>query len=202
MKKYIALAAALLLVLPGCGVPRASGQQTNKNENKAAPPDAEARAQAAEVFKGLRNRVLTAPPEEVGFNEAGADAKVWAVLMEMAFPAGVATVLSTYDGTASLYTSTGGGILGGWSAREQAQGFVAEAGKHLKRMKPTDSYPYPAVGRIRFYARTPDGVYTAEAGEEELVGRRHPLSPLFYAANEVLTGLRKASEQAEPGAKP
>ena len=33
--------------------------------------------------------------------------------MEMAFPEGAATLVSLADGTTSMYTSTGGGVIGG-----------------------------------------------------------------------------------------
>ena len=65
-------------------------------------------------------------------------------------------------------------------------------------MKPTKEFPYPAVGRIRFYVMTREGVYTAEAGEAEMERKRHALHPLLYAAHEVLTGLRRASERPQP----
>jgi hypothetical protein len=122
--------------------------------------------------------------------------------METALPAGVATLVSVRDGTASIYTNTGGGILGGYSAREEAKRFVAEAEKHLARMKPAKSFPYPEAGRVKFYVLTRGGVYTVEAGEGELVSGRHALFPLFRAGHEVLTGLRTASERAKPVGEP
>jgi hypothetical protein len=59
-------------------------------------------------------------------------------------------------------------------------------------MQPTKSFPYPEVGRLKFYVLTRDGVYTAEAGENEVQDARHSLFPLFVAANEVLNVLRTA----------
>ena len=62
-------------------------------------------------------------------------------------------------------------------------------------MQPTKSSPYPEVGRIKFYVLTRDGVYTAEADENEVQDARHSLFPLFVAGNEVLTVLRTANER-------
>jgi hypothetical protein len=118
--------------------------------------------------------------------------------MEVGFREGAVTLVSLRDGTSSLYTYSGAGILGGYIARKEAKGFVAEAEKNLAKMKPTKSFPFPEAGRIKFYVLTQDGVYTAEAAEQELTGRRHALSPLFFAGNDVLTGLRTASERAKP----
>lgn len=200
MKKKLALLTSLFVLALGC-----SGQQPASSQDKkpaASPTPAQAASPApAAAMKGLRDRILVSSPQEVGLSGEDAKAEVWGVLMEMALPAGVGTVVSVRDGTASLYTNTGGGVLGGHSAREQAKQFVAEAAKHLARMKPVKTFPYPEVGRVRFYALTQDGVFTAEAGEEELMTERHALSTLFRAGHEVLAGLRTASERAHPVGK-
>jgi hypothetical protein len=197
MRKQLTILAALFVLAAVCYVPASSGRQDRKPETKAAPADDDA-ARAASAMKELRNKVLTTPPHEMGVEEADARAKVWAVLMEMPRPGGVATLVSVRDGTASLYTTTGGGILGGYTAKKEAQEFVAEAEKHLARMKPTETFPYPELGRIRFYLRTPGGVYTVEVEEKQLMSGRHDLLPLFLAGNNVLTALREAYERARP----
>jgi len=201
MKKRFTLLTALVVIVLGCSTPRPASSQEKKPESQVTSSD-ESSAKAAEAMKGLRNRLLTSSAEEVGLSGKDAEAKVWGVLMEVAFPSGVSTIVSIRDGTASLYTSTGGGVLGGYSAREEAKRFVAAAEKHLAQMKPAKSFPYPEVGRLKFYVLTRDGVYTAEAGEQELLGGQHDLSPLFLAGNDVLTGLRRASERAKPTGKP
>ena len=149
-------------------------------------------------MKGLRDRLLISSPEEVGLNAEDAKAKVWGVLMEVTFPGGTVTVVSMRDGTASIYGSTGGGVLGGYAAQKEAKLFVTEAEKHLASMKPTKSFPYPELGRIKFYVLTRDGVYTAEVDEKELQSAQHSLFPLFRTANEVLDVLRTASQRANP----
>lgn len=205
MKKQLTLLTAFFVIVLGCSAPSRVSSQNKKPESQATPSPAETSAQdseAAQAMKALRDRVLTSSGDDLGLSGKDAKAKVWAVLMEVAFPSGVSTVVSIGDGTASLYTSIGGGVLGGYSARKEAKRFVAQAEKHLAGMKLTKSFPYPEVGRIKFYVVTREGVYTEEAGENELVSGQHALSPLFLAANDVLTGLRIASEQAKPSGKP
>jgi hypothetical protein len=202
MEKKLTLLTASFILALGCSVPRPASMQGKKPESRATPANTETPAPAAAAMKSLRDKLLTSSPEQMGLKGKDAEAKVWGVLMEMAFPSGVATLVSVDDGTASLYTSTGGGVLGGYSAREQAKQFVAEAEKHLAGMKPTKSFPYPEVGRVKFYVLTREGVYSAEADEEELVSGRHALSPLFFAGNEVLTGLHTATDKVKPTGKP
>ena len=202
MKKRITLLVALSVFILGCSSPRLAVSQDKKPPSSPTPPTPEERARAAEVMKELRNKWLTADADEFGLEGEDAKAKVWGVMMETAFPSGVATLISIRDGTASLYTSTGGGVLGGYSAKEQARRFVVGAEKHLARMKPTKEFPYPETGRVKFYVLTPEGVYTVESTSREMQSKSHPLHPLFYAAHEVLTGLRRASERPQPTATP
>jgi hypothetical protein len=196
MKKKLTLLTTLFVLALGCSVQSPASMQGKKPESRATPAPTETPAPAEPVMKSLRDKLLTSSPEVMGLKGKDAEAKVWGVLMEMAFPAGVATLVSVDDGTASIYTSTGGGVLGGYSARKEAKQFVAEAEKHLAGMKPTKSFPYPEVGRVRFYVLTREGVYSTEADEEELVSGQHALSPLYLAGNEVLAVLHTASDRA------
>jgi len=200
MKKRFALLTTLFVIVLGCSAPRRATSQDKKPQSQATPSAAESKA--AQAMKGLRNKLLTSSAEDLGLSGKDAQAKVWAVLMEVALGEAVSTIVSIRDGTASLYTSTGGGILGGYSAKDQAKRFVLEAEKHVAGMKLTTSFPYPEAGRLKFYVLTNDGVYTGEAEEKELLSGHHALSPLFLAGNDVITGLRTASEQVKPAARP
>src|SRR5436305_12772026 len=75
----------------------------------------------------LRWRILHADPTELGFwGSSGRD--VWGAVMDMAFPGGVASLVSLEDGSTSLYTSTGGGVIGGGAQPpvvEATQAFLA-----------------------------------------------------------------------------
>ena len=202
MRKQLTLLTALLVLVLSCSEPRRTNLQDKKPQSQATPSPAESATPFAQPMKELRDKLLTSSPEEIGLSGEDAKAKVWGVMMEIPIAEAVGTIVSIRDGTASLYGSTGGGIIGGYSAREQAKQFVAEAEKHLAKMKPTKSFPYPNIGRIKFYVLTRDGVYSAEADQNELVGGQHALSPLFRAGNIVVTGLRTATERAKPSAKP
>jgi hypothetical protein len=195
MKNRFRILVALFVFAAGCSAMRAVGSQ-DKGQNKSGPTvSAEGSDKGAEPMKELRNKLLTSPPEEIGLSGEDAKAKVWGVLMDVSLPAGTATLVSLRDGTASLYTNTGGGVLGGYTAREEAKAFVAAAEKRLKHTRPTKSFEYPAVGLVKFYVLTRDGVFAAGAKPEDMLGEGHELSPLFRAANDVLTRLRLASQE-------
>jgi hypothetical protein len=211
MKKRLTSVTVLFIFALGCSSHTSVRSQDKKPESPgtpakaasvATPADAEAAPQPAQPMKMLRDRLLTSSAEDLGLSGDDAKAKVWGVLMEVAFPTGVATLMSMRDGTASLYTSTGGGILGGYTARNEAKRFVFEAEKHVANMKPAKSFPYPEAGRMKSYLLTRSGVYTADTTEEEVLREGHALSPLFRAGNDVLTVLRTANEQAKPADSP
>jgi hypothetical protein len=200
MKIRLTSLVVLFIFTVGCFAQKSVSSQDNKPQSPAKPAEAASAntsgdaqtSPEARAMKGLRDRLLTSSAKEVGLSGEDAKAKVWGVLMEVALPSGVATLVSVRDGTASLYTSTGGGVLGGYSAKKEAVRFVAEGEKHLGKMKPVKSFPYPEVGHIKFYLLTQDGVNATEVDEKEVQSPEHPLFPLFAAGNDVLTALRTA----------
>jgi hypothetical protein len=66
-----------------------------------------------QVFQGLRGQLLSLDPAEAGLDRFTADRRVLGALMETGYPTGTATLVALADGTTSLYTSTGGDIIGG-----------------------------------------------------------------------------------------
>jgi len=118
--------------------------------------------------------------------------------METGFPEGTATLVSMSDGSASLYCSGGGGVIGGIgheTVRRAATAFVGLAGHHQSNMTATKTFPLPRAGRTIFYVLTDSGVFSAEADENDLGEQRHALSPLFYAGQDVITQLRLTSDK-------
>lgn len=177
----------------------ARGQAQSADPPAATPQQARQKPpEPVEVYTGLRGRFLKVRPEEFGLEKPGPGEKAYGVLMEMGLEGGLASIISLSSGDASLYTGTGGGIIGGVgreSVNRAARGFVTAAGKHLPRMAATKEFPYAEVGGVRFYVLTADGVYRAEAGQDEMLNPKHPLHALFRAGNEVITQLRLTTEK-------
>lgn len=153
-----------------------------------------------EVSAGLRNIFLTADPIKLGFDPEKLRFKVWGVLMETGYPGAAASLVCLRDGNASLYFSSGGGIIGGIgheAVRLAAIQFVQEAEDFLPSMTPTKDHPYPSDGKVTFTLLTFDGHFGADAGEMDLGEGKDPLSPLFYSGHRVITQLRLISEKME-----
>jgi len=147
------------------------------------------------VMMELRRKILTEPSAQYGVDVAAGDP--WAVVMETGFPGGSASLVCFADGNASLYFSTGGGVIGGFAyenVRTAASDLVEAAGYFLGHFSPVTEFPLPGAGRTRFYVRTGETVLHAEASENDLGEERHPLSKLFFAGHNVITQLREITE--------
>lgn len=150
-----------------------------------------------QVIKDLRSKALTLSPSEIGVSPSPETPHVWGVLMETGYPEALATLVALADGTVSLYLGHGGGIIGGGehaNVRQAGKALLSSAEQHLAKLSPTTLFPLPNVGRVRFYVLTFSGALTADVDENELGQRRHELSKLFYAGQNVITELRKISE--------
>jgi len=149
------------------------------------------------IYDDLRAQVLALEAGEFG---TAADSGVIAVVMETGYPEAVASLVAVCDGSASLYFSTGGGIIGaGGNERPRAAALklVAAAVSYLKEMKRSDDTPLPREGFTRFYVVTPTGRLTVEMKEEDLGEGRVSLSPLFHAAHELISEIRRVDEERQ-----
>jgi hypothetical protein len=119
--------------------------------------------------------------------------------MEIGFAKGVATVVGLADGTASLYLTSGGGVLGAGAradVRSAAIRLCETAAGLAEGTTLTSTFPRPHAGGVRFYLLTDTGVRTVETDEETLRGRKHRLSPLYAAGQSVISALRDATKHS------
>jgi hypothetical protein len=147
----------------------------------------------AEVYEGLRRQVLHLAPDQLG--DPFADGPILALLMETGYPEAVATLVGVVDGSASMYFSSGGGIVGAGthaSVEEANRRWLEMGVAFLPALAVVKDPPLPAEGMTQFVAVTPQGLRAAVAPEEELGEGRHRLSPFFHAAQDVITQIRLA----------
>jgi hypothetical protein len=153
------------------------------------------------VYLDLRGRVLGLDPAEVGIQPTPDLPHIWAILADIGIGGGVATIVAFADGTTSLYTSVGGGMIGSGSvpavrATNQALLRICEA--HLEAFARSATDSPPGDGEVSFVVLTYDGPRRASATIKGLFDSNHPLSAAWSAANEVMTQLRLAQEAAPP----
>jgi hypothetical protein len=146
----------------------------------------------ADIYKDLRGQAL-------GLNAEALEPRngMLALLMETGYDKAVVTVLGVADGSASMYFSNGGGLIGAGEyeqVREVVFETLSEVKKYVTVLERADAYPLPDSGRTRFYAVTDQGVLTAEASEDLLGDENHELSPLFHQVHKLIGYMRAADE--------
>lgn len=149
-----------------------------------------------EVMRGLREQALDRSAEQLGLAPTPTLPHVFGILMETGYENTVASLVAFADGSASLYLSSGGGVIGAGqhvTVRATLQPFFLAAEKQINGFTPATETPHPKRGRVRFYVRTFQGTITAEADEQDLGNMRHELSPVFHAGHAVIAAIREAS---------
>lgn len=155
---------------------------------------------AGSPYLGLRSLVLTSDPATMGVRRSDRYPAVIGLLTEFGASGGSATLASLADGTTSLYTSGGGGIIGAGFHQQVATPtlrLLDAVQASLDLFPPVTDAPLPPDGQVAFVVRTHDGLRRAEAASGELARGHHPLSPIFYAANDVLTQLRLIDDERQ-----
>lgn len=119
-----------------------------------------------------------------------------AVIMDAHADDSINSLMSSTEGDASIYISTGGVVIGGGrhaSVRAAAIAFTNEVMKHAAAMQPASEYPYPAPGHIRFYLRSGGRTSFIEVPESALAGGTHALAAAYTAAEKVIAEYEKVA---------
>jgi hypothetical protein len=161
---------------------------------EAAPQKSDADAMGRE----LRLRALSIPAKELGIFPTAEFPRTYAVLIDFPIDDNTATIVSLSDGSASLYTTSSFGIIGGGvheKVRLAAANLVTASDKFFDEAKPTKEYPYPSEGKVRFYLVSFNGVRVLEADLAAIESDQSRFASLFWLGQEVLTQLRLATEK-------
>jgi hypothetical protein len=155
----------------------------------------------AGIYSALRSRILSLSPAEIGVKPSAQLPNVWGILMEMGYPKGAATLACLADGTTSLYTSSGGGVLGGGgleAVAKASRAFLRVGEMSAPQMELTDVFPMPRIRQVRFYVLTFGGTLTSEVDEALLNRGKHRFTRLFYYGQEVITQIGLHEEGRKP----
>ena len=152
---------------------------------------------ASVTFGELRQNVFNLDPGEIGISSENFKHPVWGMVMETGFEDGWFTLVTLADGTASLYFSTGGGVIGAGehqSVRDAVGHYLSGAQYFFDKASPVAETPRPDTGRVIFYFLGFAGISAYEAAEPKLGIGADDLSNLFYAAHRVIEEIRKTED--------
>ena len=150
-----------------------------------------------DAFTALRAKALQLDPSEVGIEPSPELPSVFGLLMDTTYSNGTAAVVALADGTASLYTSTGGGLIGAGRfepVRAAAVALLQRVEGWLDLLGDDASSTLPPIGHVTITALTYSGRRSVSAAEDELVESRHPAAPMFQAVHGVIAQMRRAAE--------
>ena len=145
--------------------------------------------EAPNVYADLRQQAF----------KCGLEAKVMhidkptGIIMDWNLGEGVATLVAFDTGDASLYLSTGGGVIGGEeheTVRFAVADYLAVAESFLDKAEKTEDTSIPPAGKVSFYILAMKNPYILLDDAEKLGNRSSNYSSLFEAANRVITELR------------
>ncbi|WP_426594568.1 hypothetical protein ACPPVS_03350 [Cellulomonas sp. McL0617] len=146
---------------------------------------------------GLRAQALSLDPAAIGLSP-GSGGPMWGIAMDTAMSGSDwFTLVALVDGTVSLYTSSGSGIIGGGahaSVRAASDALLVLVGERLDFFAPTTSDDLPQDGQVVIRVLTFGGQRSISAPERELGGGRHAASSIFYAAHAVIAQLRVVTQ--------
>jgi hypothetical protein len=151
-----------------------------------------------EIYYELRNLALKITPEQIQVKSSEEFPTVYGILMELGMTQAAVTLVILADGTVSLYYETGGGIIGAGgheNVRNAAVRLIQTAEQRLDHFNPTQDFPLPQKGWLKFYLLTFNGILAAEMSQEDL-NEENPLSSLVIIGNEVLNELRTVDEKS------
>ena len=141
----------------------------------------------------LRRQALSSSPEKLGLIPTQEFPRVYGVLIEFPVAEVTVTIVSFCHGSASLYSTSSFGVIGGGShdaVAAAAVRLVVAADPFFDQASPTTTYPYPAMGKVRFYFVSFGGVRMAEADFAAVEADQSPYSKLFWVGQEVMAQLR------------
>jgi hypothetical protein len=155
----------------------------------------------------LRGRLISSSPAELQLKPTTDLPRVWAALMEIGVPNGAASIVAVADGSASMYTSVGGGMIGVGehaSGRQAAMNFLRKVESLLDLMPIATNLPLPQPGEHALVALSHDGTRRrVVAAEKNAQDGTHPVSAAFDAGQDLITAMRLRQEKlaAERGAQ-
>jgi hypothetical protein len=151
-----------------------------------------------ETGKALRMMALKSSPKDLGFSPDQDYPKVYGLLMDWRVGEETASILAMRDGTASLYTTSTFGVLGGHrheAIRRAAKQCAKIANQFLDKSTATVNFAYPKEGEVFFYLLTYVEVRLCIGNEKAINQGSDPTRQLFAAAQNVLTELRLVTEE-------
>ena len=148
---------------------------------------------AGSNHENLRNTALHVTPAQLKLAIPDNETLVYGVVMDWNMGDTLITLVSFITGAASMYLSTGSGVLSSGknpAAGEAASELVTLAQVYIYNAVPVTIFDMPPDGCVRFFLLTNHHILAAQEQVVFLENGTSPWLPLFEKANEVITEMR------------
>lgn len=164
------------------------GRRKRRSPGAAQSPD--------DVYQGLRSLALSSVDN--GLRPPSAEhPDVSGLVVDVPAQGGFATIVALTDDTTSMYTSTGGGIIGAGQHANVAAAtrhLLSVVQAHLDSFVQADDGALPGTGSVRFHVLTPSGCRWVDVPEDSFWGRvSHSLMPVIGSTQALITVMSEAS---------
>lgn len=148
-----------------------------------------------EMYARLRAMALDAV--DLGMEAPPEHPEVAGVVIDVPMGEDWVTIVAMGEGTTSMYTSTGGGTIGGGqheAVRAASLVLLQMLNANVKVFPESDTTGHPPADRVRFFVLTPSGRRVADVYGDVFWGRKQdPSTPLAMAAQAVIGAIGQAS---------
>ena len=160
-------------------------------------------AERKTTYLGLRSMAFTIDPDTISFRPDSPVHGAWCAVMDFGLSSETATLVAIGDGTVSMYTSSGGGVIGAGSHEAvwvAATRFLEAAAGAAPLMHAASGVPpTPEPGHVRLSVRTFDRTLSEDVPEDAVQRGRHQLAPFYAAGQDLLTEVRLTTQQQQGG---
>jgi hypothetical protein len=149
-------------------------------------------------YNDLRNLALSATAEQMG-QLSNEKTEIYGVIMDWGLGEGTATLVAFKTGEASLYFSSGAGIIGGGghdNVKREIAEYIKMAEGYLVNTSRTETTLLPSANEIKFYFLTNKGKYSGVEKMKNIESEKSDWLNLFEEANKLIAEIRIASEKA------
>ncbi len=148
------------------------------------------------TFEDLRNTAFKITPKELGLSLSKDKTIVYGVIMDWEMGGATVSTVTYQTGDASLYLSSGGGVIGGGQHQNvniASKKFVNFAQTFLDKATKTETTALPESNEVIFYFLTNKGLFQGKENIKNFENNSSTWIKLFEEGNNVLTELRKVS---------
>jgi len=171
------------------------GNKSQNNVIAASSKDGVRNNTQDNAYNGLRKQAIEITAGQLGLHLPDNQLTVYGIVMDIGMSQGVATLIAYKTGDASLYLSTGGGIIGGGKYKaviEAAQLFINAGQEFLKRANKAENTTVATKDTVKFYLLTNRGVYLLVEEIKKFDNNSSIYNSLFADGNLLLTQLRSS----------